>query len=171
MGCDIHGVWELMLPNGTWVAFKEINLGQNYDWFGVLSGVRTYGPCCDAMPWDPRDADDDPEVIGRYWRGVCERWPDLHNHTLASAEAIMQANDEWRTRQIEYVEEPTEHDVITNWEPIPSPDDEVESLMFGIDAEVPMRVPLREILGIPDNVNGHDPRFLDRIRFVCAYDS
>ena len=29
MGCDIHGVWECKLPNGTWAAFREINEGRN----------------------------------------------------------------------------------------------------------------------------------------------
>lgn len=175
MGADIHGVWECMLPNGTWVAFREINLDQSYTWFGILSGVRGPGPKVETIPFDPRDNEDDPEVVGRLWRSVCERYM-MHDHTLAGLLTIREANEIYSHEMMDQWGE-EEAIAIGEHEPVPYPGEIVESLWFDINettgqpVEVPMNIPLREVMGLPDGVGPEDDRFISRVRFLCAYDS
>lgn len=42
MGCDIHGFLEVRNQDGIWKIKDKIPDGRNYDWFGVLAGVRNY---------------------------------------------------------------------------------------------------------------------------------
>jgi hypothetical protein len=34
-----------------------------------------------------------------------------------------------------------------------------------------MGIPLREVMGLPDDVHGDDERFKSRLRYLCAYDN
>lgn len=175
MGTDISGVWECMLPNGTWVAFREINTEPSYTWFGILSGVRGPGPKVEAISFDPCDNDDDPEVVSRFWRTACLRY-SMHDHTLASLLTIREANEIFSQTMVdEWGEE--EAIAIGEHERVPYPGEIVESLWFdfnettGQPAELPMNIPLREVMGLPADVGPEDDRFISRVRFLCAYDS
>ncbi|MCK4827413.1 hypothetical protein KA005_67400 [bacterium] len=42
MGCDIHGFLEVRNRDGIWKVKDKIPGDRNYDWFGVLAGVRNY---------------------------------------------------------------------------------------------------------------------------------
>jgi len=176
MGCDIHGVWECLLPNGHWVAFRHINDTRNYEWFGVLSGVRGRGPRCGGRFWDPRDFERDLQVVGGFWFDLCRTFGnDMHSHTLAQASDIKEANRVAREAMVGVIITP----IISpdaDYEPIPCPTDHVDELWLGWDMKhgshaLSMGIPLNEVLGLPDDISDDDPRFLDRIRFLCAYDN
>lgn len=173
MGADIHGVWECRLPNGTWVAFREINLDKSYTWFGILSGVRGDGPRCDSIPWDPRKERD----AGEYWLNFC-RDVELFGHTLISIPALRQANEELHVLHAEW--NPMES-AADDHEPEPSLNEIVKEIWLGSHVEkrgmmnvhvpsvLPMGIPLREVLGL-----GPDARIEEAfglLRMVVAYDS
>lgn len=173
MGADIHGVWECRLPNGTWVAFREINLDKNYTWFGILSGVRGEGPKCDSIEWDPRKERD----AGEYWLNFC-RDVDLFGHTLVSIPALRQANEEFhRSQSVWNLTAAGEDDR----ELEPSLNEIVKEIWLGshlekrgmMNAHVPsaltMGIPLREVLGLGPEARIEDAFGL--IRMVVAYDS
>ena len=176
MGCGIHGVWECMLPNGTWVAFREINVGQNYTWFGIMSGVRGWGPKVESISFRPEEGDDDPEVVGRFWYEFCQRDVGLHSHTLASFGQVRLANEIFSEEMAENWGEEAAVEADEH-EPLPTPGEIVEMLWFGFDGQtarptgVPMMIPLREVLGLPEGVHQEDDRFTSRVRYLCAYDS
>ena len=172
MGADIHGVWECRLPNGTWVAFREINRSRNYNWFGILSGVREDGPMCDSIEWDPRREYD----VGEYWLSFCQGG-DLHSHTLVSIPALRQANEALHRRRAEWnLMEDAEDDR----EPEPSLNEIVKEIWLGarvekrgtFDVRVPntlgMGIPLREVLGLGPEARIEDAFGL--LRMVIAYD-
>lgn len=171
MGADVHGVWECKLPNGTWAVFRDINDTRSYEWFGILSGVREHGPRCDSIPWDPRREPD----AGEYWLGVCQRG-DLHNHTLVSIPALRQANEVLHRRRAEWnlMEIAAE-----DHEPEPGLDEIVDEIWVGgtVTGEwqplrphvIPMRIPLREVLGLGPEARIEDAFGL--LRMVVAYDS
>lgn len=176
MGCDIHGVWECKLPNGIWVAFSSINDDRSYEWFGILSGVRRYGPRCDSEPWNPCE---NPEDAGEYWLRVCEGG-DLHSHTLITIPALRQANEEFRRTLIEWAKEDDELTVeTTDHEPVPDLDETVRAVWLGATAnpdifdlepnELQLGVPLRDVLGLGPEATLDDAAHL--IRMVVAYDS
>lgn len=176
MGADIHGVWECRLPNGIWVAFKEINDIRSYEWFGILSGIRRHGPRCDSEPWNPCNH---PEDAGEYWLRVCESG-GLHSHTLITVAALRQANEEFRRAIAEWakgdgmqVPDPVDH------EPMPDLDEMVHAVWLGATRrrggwgmetnELKLGVPLRDVLGLGPEATIDDAIHL--IRMVVAYDS
>ncbi len=171
MGADIHGVWECRLPNGVWVVFRDINDTRSYEWFGILSGVRRDGPECDSIPWDPRKERD----AGEYWLGVCQGG-DLHGHTLVPIPALRQANDALHRRRAEWN---LMEDSADDHEPEPSLDEIVDEIWVGGSHEgrwaplrphvIPMRIPLREVLGLGPEARIEDAFGL--LRMMVAYDS
>lgn len=42
MGCDIHGFLEIRNQDEVWEAKDRIPDDRDYDWFGILAGVRNY---------------------------------------------------------------------------------------------------------------------------------
>lgn len=42
IGCDIYGFLEVRDRNGVWKFKGKIPGGRDYDWFGVLAGIRNY---------------------------------------------------------------------------------------------------------------------------------
>lgn len=171
MGADIHGVWECRLPNGTWAVFRDINNGKNYEWFGILSGVRAHGPRCSSTQWDPRREYD----VGEYWLEVCKR-EGLFSHTLVSIPALRQANEVLHLHRAEW--NPAEV-AASDWEPEPSLDETVDEIWVGgtfvgkwvpiRPHVIPMRIPLREVLGLGPSARIEDA--FDLLRMVVAYDS
>jgi hypothetical protein len=173
MGADIHGVWECKLPNGQWVAFKEINLIRNYSWFGIISGVRGDGPRCESIEWDPRRERD----AGEYWLTTCEH-AGYHGHTLVSIPALREANVEFRRLQADW--SPEDHQ-LNDWEPEPDLDEIVDELRLGARVDetsyfpvmypnsLRMGVPLRDVLGLGPGATIEDAFGL--LRMVVAYDS
>lgn len=99
MGCDIHWLLEVQGPDGTWHAlhskryahylwemhdgnFDRIFDGpdrvlglRNYDWFGILSGVRG-----DPLPRGPLMTPGLPEDISAHGADYLEDDCDLHSH-------------------------------------------------------------------------------------------
>ena len=173
MGADIHGVWECKLPNGTWVAFKEINPIRNYVWFGIISGVRGAGPKCDSIEWNPRREPD----AGEYWLRMCEGG-GYHNHTCLSIRALREANE---LLHFKYAEDDPEEPRDKDWEPEPSLDEIVDEIRLGarVEGEGPfpvlipnslrLGVPLRDVLGLGPEATIEDAVGL--LRMVVAYDS
>jgi hypothetical protein len=110
MGCDVHGFLELYHPEfKRWVAFKEVDQGRSYRWFGILSGVRGDGPHVESEERGPdidfkayrsrrRDLElsgreEDDEEYSRAWVEYCKSWgSDLHSHTVVPYREIMAAN-------------------------------------------------------------------------------
>jgi hypothetical protein len=160
MGCDIHGVWEVLLDNGIWYAIKCVNDDRSYAWFGILSGVRREGPKCGSYEWDPRDQE---EEAGKYWFDYCSRWgADLHSHTLIQLSDVIEANE-----AIGFVHEP-----------IPDLDSIVPELLMngGNDEDdgpttMQMNLPLREIMKLSPEAKIDDPEVASRLRMVVAYDN
>jgi len=177
MGCDIHGVWECKLPNGVWAAFREINDGRSYTWFGIIAAVRCaadrVGIAC-STPWDPRDADGD---AGAYWSGYCESWGrDLHSHSRASWDDVYAANAEKRAMDLLNNNEGIlDEGECTDHEILPALDDVVNEIWIGGHAArpntIPMYVPLRDVLGLGPEATLDDPGVRSRIRMVVAFDN
>jgi hypothetical protein len=175
MGTDIHGVWEVRVPDGRWFAFRSISDGRSYTWFGIMSGVRGAGPKCASECWYPPDADAGAEVVSEYWRTICTRWGGMHDHTVAGVDTVREANDAYC---VETQEQWGDHSEAAwlEYESIPQPDDIIDALWLGIDRwgemnSLPLGIPLRDVMGLPSDVHGHDERFKARLRYLCAYDS
>jgi len=176
MGTDIHGVWEVRVPDGRWFAFRTISDGRSYSWFAIMSGVRGEGPRCDSEEWDPRDSDPGDEVVNNYWREICTRAGyDFHSHTVASVDTVRAANDEYCAERQDR-DGPRNKVSSLEYETIPKPDDIVGELWFGIDRDhsvnsLVMGIPLYEVMGLPSDIHGDDERFKSRLRYLCAYDN
>jgi len=177
MGCDIHGVWEVRVPDGRWFAFRSISDNRSYAWFGIMSGVRGEGPRCDSECWDPTEAEPGTEVVGDYWRDICARWGrGFHSHTVASVDTVRAANDEYCAEMQERYGERNEVSSL-EYEQIPRPDDIVQELWLGLSDDrgeansLTMGIPLREVMGLQSDVHGDDERFKSRLRYLCAYDN
>jgi len=187
MGCDIHGVWECKLPNGIWAAFREINDGRSYTWFGIIAAVRVgigayevvrsdrFGTC--STPWDPRDADGD---AGAYWSGYCESWGmDLHSHSQASWDDVYAANAEKRAMDLLNNNEGIlDEGECTDHERLPTLDEVVAEIWIGGHQDrgwrpnaIPMNVPLRDVLGLGPEAALDDEGVRSRIRMVVAFDN
>lgn len=85
MGCDIHGTLEVK-ENEEWKRICEIPDDRNYDWFGIIAGVRNY---VNATPIShPKGI---PLKVSKETRKLLESWDlDGHSHsylTLAEIEA------------------------------------------------------------------------------------
>jgi len=175
MGCDIHGVWEVRVPDGRWFAFRSISDNRSYTWFGIMSGVRGAGPKCASECWYPPDADAGAEIVSEYWRTICTRWGGMHNHTVAGVDAVREANDEY-CAEMQDRHGPLNEVSSLEYETIPRPDDIVQELWLGIDSDfgtnnLVMGIPLYEVMGLPPDIHGDDDRFKARIRYLCAYDN
>ena len=107
MGCDIHGYWELYHPQfKRWIAFRMINDGRSYSWFGILSGVRGEGPLVashiDAGPSfagqssksiTEEEITSDDEDFSVAWRRYVAQWgEDLHSFTVVPYDEVRKAN-------------------------------------------------------------------------------
>ena len=176
MGCDIHGVWEVRVPDGRWFAFRSISDNRSYSWFGIMSGVRGEGPRCDSECWNPTEAEPGAEIVSDYWREICTRWGrGFHSHTVASVDTVRAANDEYCAEMQDRLGSRNEASSL-EYETIPRPDDIVQELWLGIDGDfgtnnLVMGIPLHEVMGLPPDIHGDDDRFKDRIRYLCAYDN
>ena len=178
MGCDIHGVWECKLPNGTWAAFREINEGRSYTWFGIIAQVRGGGRGAGpfSFPWDPRDFDGD---TGTYWSGYCESWgADLHNHSQASWDDVYAANDENRKQEEDDKFGGSDLGAVVDHEALPALDDVVNEIWVGGHFDrgwrpntIPMNIPLRDVLGLGPEATLDDLEIRSRIRMVMAFDN
>jgi len=176
MGTDIHGVWEVRVPDGRWFAFRTISDGRSYSWFGIMSGVRGDGPRCDSECWDPTEAEPGAEIVSDYWREICTRWgAGFHSHTVASVDTVRAANDEY-CAEMQDRHGPLHEVSSLEYEEIPRPDDIIGELWLGIDRwgemnSLPLGIPLRDVMGLPSDIHGDDERFKSRLRYLCAYDS
>ena len=160
MGCDIHGFFELFHPEfNRWVAFKGINEGRSYRWFGILSGVRGDGPQVASEEAGPeidfkayrsrrRDLElsgreEDDEEYSRAWVEYCKSWgADLHSHTVVPYEEIMAANvRKWESdKQISEYDDGVQEEgedppdiakiSMSYWQEVPDPDFFVEEIVF-----------------------------------------
>lgn len=179
MGCDIHGVWECKLPNGMWAAFREINDGRYYTWFGLIAQVRGgwRGEARYSIPWDPRDFNGD---TGAYWTGYCEAWgADLHSHSQASWDDVAAANAEKRAMDLLNNNEGIlSEGECTDHETLPALDEVVAEIWIGGHQDcgwrpnaIPMNVPLRDVLGLGPEATLDDESVRSRIRMVVAFDN
>jgi hypothetical protein len=100
----------------------------------------------------------------------------LHGHTVASVDAVREANDAYCAEMQERWGERGEASSL-EYEQIPRPDDIVQELWLGLSSDhgeansLTMGIPLREVMGLPDDVHGDDERFKSRLRYLCAYDN
>jgi hypothetical protein len=107
MGCDIHGYWELYHPQfKRWIAFRSIDGGRSYMWFGILSGVRSSGPYVASIEdAGPSFRGEDSKVITEeqitsededfslVWCRYVAQWgQDLHSFTVVPYEEVRKAN-------------------------------------------------------------------------------
>jgi hypothetical protein len=178
MGCDIHGVWECKLPNGVWAAFREINDSRDYAWFGIIACVRDSVQAEErcSTPWDPRDFDGG---VGAYWTGYCEAWGiDLHNHSQASWDDVYAANAEKRRVMLADGARYADPSDGVDHETLPALDDVVAEIWVGGHQdhgwrpnEIPMNVPLRDVLGLGPEAHLDDEGVRSRIRMVVAFDN
>jgi len=111
MGCDIHGFWEVKDHTGNWMAIDTINPGRNYDWFGIIAGVRGGPDIGTAHRGVPDDAS------GAY-RDMVDAWGvDLHSHTWLSPSEVQGACHELGRLSIERYNDDRHDDGL--YEPIP----------------------------------------------------
>jgi hypothetical protein len=118
MGCDIHGYWELYHPQfKRWIAFRMINDGRSYNWFGILSGVRGEGPLVasliDAGPSfagqssksiTEEEITSDDEDFSVAWRRYVAQWgEDLHSFTVVPYDEVRKANAIYRFCQMQNI--------------------------------------------------------------------
>jgi len=121
MGCDIHGFWEVKDHTGNWIAFRTINPGRNYMWFGIIAGVRG-GP---DIGTTSRGVPDD--ASGAY-RDMVDEWGvDLHSHTWLTSSEVQKACGELSNRMVEAYNESHEE----AYEEVPQLDDTVDQLIVG----------------------------------------
>ena len=185
MGCDIHGYWELYHPHfKRWIAFRSINSGRDYTWFGILSGVRGDGPHVasieDAGPsfrgenskdiTEEQITSDDEDCSVAWCRYVAQWGEDLHSFTVVPWEEVKLANQHLREKRGRI-----DFDDDEDHEAVPSPSDIVEHLILDVkrDADweehykqLPMNIPLGEIIGT------YDPEEVAKlVRMVVAYDN
>jgi len=194
VGCDIHGYWELYHPHfKRWIAFRRINDGRDYTWFGILSGVRRDGPHVasieDAGPsfrgcrtqdiTEEQITSDDKDFSVAWCRYVAQWGQDLHSFTVVPCEEVKLANQYLREKMgrvdFDDDEKQDKHEDDEDYEPIPSPDDIVEYLILDVKRDANweehykhliMNVPLGEIIGT------YDPEEVAQlIRMVVAYDN
>jgi hypothetical protein len=99
----------------------------------------------------------------------------MHDHTVAGVDTVREANDAYC---VETQEQWGDHSEAAwlEYESIPQPDDIIDALWLGIDRwgemnSLPLGIPLRDVMGLPSDVHGHDERFKARLRYLCAYDS
>lgn len=82
MGCDIHMFIEVRNEDGTWFSDgEELDLGRNYDMFGVAAGVRN-------------------PLISRRLNGVERAWMRIKGYTLGISKGLpedlsKQISKEW----------------------------------------------------------------------------
>ncbi len=100
MGCDIHGFWEFRTPDGSWIAFKKINEGQTYDWFGIIANVRAVTR---GSKTAGRGIPDDCSSAWRQYTGAWGR--GLFGHTWLTPHEVRLANAELLKLHKEYDEE------------------------------------------------------------------
>lgn len=79
MGCDIHCYVEFKsATNKHWQSFGErINPGRNYDLFGLLANVRSYGS--DVAMFSPRGFPENPGFMSRHDYFLWVGDQDAHN--------------------------------------------------------------------------------------------
>lgn len=121
MGCDIHGFWEVKDHTGNWIAFRTINPGRNYMWFGIIAGVRGGPDIGTASRGVPDDAS------GAYKDMVDEWGVDLHSHTWLTSNEVQKACEELNNRMVEAYNDPVE----SVYEEVPHLDDTVDQLIVG----------------------------------------
>ena len=103
MGCDIHGFWEIKDHTGNWIAVDTINPSRNYEWFGVVAGVRSGPDIGTANRGIPDNSS------GAY-RDMIDEWgADLHSHTWLTRDEVLAACEELNRRLTEYYNDLTEH--------------------------------------------------------------
>jgi hypothetical protein len=149
MGCDIHGFWELRTPEGTWVAFREINMMRSYMWFGIIAGVRSL---VHTSTTAGRGIPDDASAAWRTYAGVGGY--GLHSHTWLSYDEVDNAN------QLMRAESRKAH------ETLPTLSDEVERI-YALGHDYPTTIPwfgtLSELI--------KEQTLSDCLRIVVAFDN
>jgi hypothetical protein len=160
MGCDIHGFWEVKDHTGNWMAINTINSGRNYEWFGVIAGVRGGPDIGTAHRGVPEDA-------SAAYRNMVDRWgDDLHSHTWLTPPEVQKACQEMNRRSVESYNE--EFDAY-GYEPIPEPDTKVTQLIvsrtnLGDDVTLNWHGSIKDLMrpnGIIENC----------VRFVVCFDN
>ena len=175
MGCDIHGYWEARRPDGVWVAFMPINRDRNYEWFGLVAGVRRENYGLSQIDHHRRGM---PSSSSKVWAGYCDDDTGLHSHTWLSPSEAAACYEEYTNIDISYYYESKkvskeEHRYYT----IVTPEHLVKKLMFdymGYDEtigswgsnvykEIPWAGTVQELIG--------DQDFDEAVRMVIAFDN
>lgn len=162
MGTDIHGYWELKTGDDAWVAFREVNGGRFYRWFGVIAGIRAPVILEETKRWAARGMPPNPSAAWRTYTLIDSKddfsW--LHGHTWLTYDEVSLATELYLS--------PTARDYDERLpERLPMPDDELEQLYVVGDKGKPTIIPwfgkLSELVP-PEQMS-------DRIRMVVAFDS
>ena len=86
MGCDIHGSIEIKTNSGKWIELQQLDVGRNYDMFGVLADVRNYVNAVSIS--EPRGI---PEDVSKKVMKEIEGWDcDGHSHSWLSWKDIQE---------------------------------------------------------------------------------
>lgn len=167
MGTDIHGYWELKTSEGVWVAFRLVNEGRNYPWFGILANVRGHHLLKEQREWTARGMPPDPsDAWHTYTFSGTKHKSWLHNHTWLTYDEVLQANNLLREiDRRDWIAERSSY--LTVYEPVPAADDEVAQLYLGSREGKPTHLPWFGQLS--DLVPPHE--FSKRLRMVVAFDS
>lgn len=160
MGTDIHGYWELKTSEGVWVAFRLVNEGRNYPWFGILANVRGHHLLKEQREWTARGMPPDPSDAWHTYTFSGTK----HNHTWLSYDEVLQANN--LLRELDWSVNAEKSSILTDYELVPAADDEVTQLYLGGKGK-PTHLPWFGQLS--DLVPPHE--FSKRLRMVVAFDS
>lgn len=162
VGTDIHGYWELKTDDDIWVAFRGVNEGRYYRWFGVIAGIRSPTIPEESKIWHARGMPPNPSAAWQTYTLIADKndfsW--LHGHTWISYDEMQLANEL-------YIQNANWSDDRELPEPLPTPDDEITQLYLAGARGKPTPLPwfgkLSEL--VPPS------QMSDRLRLVVAFDS
>lgn len=162
VGTDIHGYWELKTDDDIWVAFRGVNEGRYYQWFGVIAGIRAAVVFEETKRWAGRGMPPTPSAAWRTYTLVDSKddfsW--LHGHTWLTYDEVNLANELYKHNFLEL----RDQEIV---EPLPLPDDEISQLYLAGERGKPTPLPwfgkLSELVP-PEQMSA-------RLRLVVAFDS
>lgn len=162
MGCDIHGYWEALTPDGTWVAFRDINDTRSYSWFGIIADVR--------VRFGSQTANRGvPDNTSSAWQHYCDFMGyNLHSHTWLTLAEIKKANSKYAKHVSDEYHEKSDE----SHETILAADTLVNHLYTSYSKKTFECNVMQWTGTVSDLVGIRSQKLIaERLRYVCAFDN